>query len=297
MAKLGSGGLNDATQFFNSFVPELWSEGVRYYFQRNMVFGGLATDWSDVVAGGGDIVNIPRINEQSSSDKTQGGVIGWTHNTTDESKDQLIIDTHKYSGLLVEDVASVQASDDLMAKYSSELGYALGKSIDDSLEAVLGAGGNTIELGQTTGADEFSKADFATIVQTLLDSDINYLNGDVYMVLKPSLYASLFKLDDFARADVIGDSFNYPRVSGFVGSLVGIPVYVSSAVDTSGVFGYVFHKSALNIAYSQAPRLQEQYDIDYLGTKVVADTIYGCKLITGTSTANTKRAWSIKNAS
>jgi len=297
MAKLGSGGLNNATQFFNSFVPELWAEGVKYYFRKNLVFGGLATDWTSVVEGGGDIVNIPRINEQSAVDKTQGTAIAWTLNTTDEGSDQLIIDQHKAAPMLIEDVAKVQANDDLMAKYSSELGYTLAKQIDASLEGALGGGGNTIELGQTTGADEFSAADFSTIVQTLLDSDIDYLSGDVYMVLKPSLYASLFKLDAFARADVIGSSFNYPRASGFIGSLVGIPVYASSAVDTSGVFGYVFHKSALNMAFSQAPRLQEQYSIDHLGTKVVADTVYGTKLVTGTSTANTKRAWSIKNAS
>ena len=302
MSKWVSGGMNTATTFFDSFVPEMWTEGVRYYFRANLVLGNLATDWSDVVAGGGDIVHIPRINEQAATTLDQGAKIGWTANTTSESKDDLVIDTHAYSAMLLEDVATIQASDDLMAKYSNEMGYALAKAIDTKLDAALSGAGNSIELGAATGSDKFGKADFGTIVSALAGADVDYLNGNVAMVLKPNLYSSLFELDEFARADVIGNGLASPRYSGYVGQLVGIPVYVSTQVDagtsgeTSEVFGYVFDKSALNIAFSKQPRLQEQYDIDYLGTKVVTDCLYGTKLIGGTGT-NTKRAWKIVNAS
>ena len=80
MSKLVSGGLNVATTFFDGFVPEMWTEGVRYYFRSNLVLGNLATDWSDVVAGGGDVVHIPRINEHSASTKAQSTAVltKWT---------------------------------------------------------------------------------------------------------------------------------------------------------------------------------------------------------------------------
>lgn len=300
---IGSGGLNVENTFFDEFVPELWSEGVRYYWRQNLVFGGLATDWSDVLANGGDTIHIPRINKRTSSTKTQGTAIVWTHDATSEGEDVLYADQHAYAPLLIEKVAQIQASDDLMSKYTNELGYALAKAIDDKLENTLQAVSNTIELGTATGVDDFSKGDIATLVKTLGESDIDWLAGDVYLVLKPSLYSSLFKLDDFARADVIGDSFGYPRVSGFIGSLVGIPVYVSTVVDTGTagaldeVFGYLFHKSALNVAFSQLPQVTEQFDIDYLGTKVVADAIYGTLLIGGASNADERRAWKIVNGS
>ena len=301
MSKWVSGGMDTATTFFDGFVPEMWTEGVRYYFRSNLVLGNLATDWSDVVAGGGDIVHIPRINEQAASTLAQAAKIGWTANTTAEGKDDLVIDTHAYSAMLLEDVATIQASDDLMAKYSNEMGYALAKSIDTKLEAALSGTSNVLALGNTAGNDKFSKADFGTIVSALAGADVDYLSGNVVMVLKPNLYSSLFELDEFARADAIGNGLASPRYSGFVGKLLGIPVYVSTQVDTgtaggtTEVFGYVFDKSALNIAFSKQPRLQEQYDIDYLGTKVVTDCLYGTKLIGGTGT-NTKRAWKITNA-
>ena len=299
MADLGSGGLQTAATMFNSFIPEVWTQGVRYYFQKNLILAGLATDWSDAVSAGGDTVHIPRINEQSSAVKAQGTAISWSHNTTDESKDTLNIDNHHYSGLLVEDVAKVQASDDLMAKYTMELGYALAKKIEVTVEAGMeSAGANSIELSTGGSTKKLAKADIGTIIKTLASNDIDYLDGSTYLVLGPDVYSSLFELDDFARADVIGDTFDYPRISGFIGKLAGVPVYMSNIVGTSSAatLGYLFHKSFSNIAFSQRPRMQDQYDIDYLGTKVVTDTVYGF-LGKDEDSASKRRCWKIKDNS
>ena len=294
MANLGSGGLQTASTMFNSFIPEVWTQGVRYYFQKNLILAGLATDWSDAVTAGGDTVHIPRINEQSSAAKTQGTAISWSHNTTDESKDTLNITSHHYSGLLVEDVARVQASDDLMAKYTMELGYALAKKIEVTVEAGMeSAADNSIELATGSSTKKLAKADIGAII-----NDIDYLDGQTYLVLGPDVYSSLFELDDFARADVIGDSFDYPRISGFIGKLAGVPVYMSNVVGTASAttYGYLFHKSFSNIAFSQRPRMQDQYDIDYLGTKVVTDAVYGW-LGKDENTASKRRCWKILDAS
>ena len=299
---LGSGGLNDSSNFFDNFVPELWTKGIRYYWRRNLVFGNLATDWSDVIANGGDSIHIPRINKRTATNKTQGTPIAWTEDTSAEGEDVLYADQHDYAPMLIEKVAQVQASDDLMSKYTNELGYALAKAIDDFYEGILSGTSNVINVGGTAGDDNITKADIAGFISTLAGSDIDWLAGDVYLVLKPSFYASLFKLDDFTRADVIGDSFNYPRVSGFIGAVAGIPIYVTTAVDTgtvgqtNEVFGYLYHKSALNIAFSQLPMVNEQYDIDYLGTKVVVDAIHGAKLIGGSSNADEMKCWKLTNA-
>ena len=139
MANLGSGGLQTSATMFNSFIPELWTQGVRYYFQKKLILGALATDWSSVVANGGDTVHIPRINEQAAAAKSQhaGNAITWSDNTTDEGKDTLNITNHHYSALLIEDVARIQANDDLMAKYTLELGYALAKKIEVTVEAMM----------------------------------------------------------------------------------------------------------------------------------------------------------------
>ena len=280
MASLGSGGLQTASSMFNSFVPEMWTEGVRYYFQKNLILAGLATDWSSVVAGGGDTVHIPKINEQSAAAKAQhsAGAISWTNNTTDEGKDTINITNHHYSGLLIEDVARIQANDDLMSKYTMELGYALAKKIEVTVEAGMeSAADNSIEMNDG-GDGKFGKVSLGLIIKALASNDIDYLDGQTYIVLSPTSYSNLFATDDFTRADVIGDYQNkFSRITGFVGQLGGMPVYLSNVVGTASAatYGYVFHKSFSNIAFSQQPRMQDQYDIDYLGTKVVVDAIYG----------------------
>jgi hypothetical protein len=299
MADLVSGGKGNASTFFNSFIPEVWTEGVRYYFQKNLILAGLATDWSDAVSGGGDTINIPRINEQSAASKTQGTAISWSSNTTDEGKDTLTLSNHHYSGMLIEDIAKVQASDDLMAKYSQELGYALAKKIEVEVEAGMELyTDNSIEMTDS-GSGEFGKASLASVIQTLAENDVDYLDGNTYIVLSPTSYSKLFSSDDFTRADIIGDAVNqYSLITGFVGKLGGMPVFLSNVVGTSAAttYGYVFHKSFSNIAFSVKGRMQDQYDIDYLGTKVVTDAVWGW-LGKDENSAGKRRSWKLLDAS
>ena len=73
--------------------------------------------------------------------------------------------------------------------------------------------------------------------------------------------------------------------TGEVGMLFGIPVFTSSLIPTTtstGIeAGYLVHKSAIAVAVQQDIRVQSEYSVDYLGTKVVADIIYGAVITTG----------------
>ena len=72
--------------------------------------------------------------------------------------------------------------------------------------------------------------------------------------------------------------------TGQVGSLFGIPVMTSSLIPTTTSTGieaaYLVHKSAIAVAVQQDIRVQSEYDVSYLGTKVVADIIYGAVITT-----------------
>jgi hypothetical protein len=73
--------------------------------------------------------------------------------------------------------------------------------------------------------------------------------------------------------------------TGKVGTLFGIPVMTSSLIPTTATAGieaaYLVHKSAIAVAVQQDIRVQSEYSVDYLGTKVVADIIYGAVITTG----------------
>ena len=52
-----TGGLRDTSgdSGLQKFIPEIWGMAVKDYYEKNLVFGKLATDLSSMVAGGGDI--------------------------------------------------------------------------------------------------------------------------------------------------------------------------------------------------------------------------------------------------
>ena len=56
-------------------------------------------------------------------------------------------------------------------------------------------------------------------------------------------------------------------------------VFTSTVMGSSGStgveVGYILHPSAISFARQMGPRVQSEYSVDYLGTKVVADILYG----------------------
>ena len=107
------------------------------------------------------------------------------------------------------------------------------------------------------------------------------------MVVNPTLFADILNPSGgiaqyFIRNDAVGEG-NRGLRSGMVGSLYGIDVYmsntVSSATADATCVGAIFHKTACAFASQQEVRVQSEYSIDALGTKVVSDLLYGVKLI------------------
>ena len=113
------------------------------------------------------------------------------------------------------------------------------------------------------------------------------------LVLNPTLYSSLFRIDDFihisktARADI---------ANGLVGSVMGMDVVLSNNItstnanaavdsddgalnDNNVLGGFVLHKDALAFGFSKQPTVNSEYDIDYIAHKLVGDYIGGAKLV------------------
>ena len=83
------------------------------------------------------------------------------------------------------------------------------------------------------------------------------------------------------RADASGEGQGLR--TGAVGLIYGMNVFHTAAAPTATTndlaVGAVYTPDACAFAAQQSVRVQSQYDIAYLGTKVTADIIYGMKLI------------------
>ena len=333
-----TGGLQDsnARAGLQKFVPEVWGMAVRDYMEKNLVFGNLAADLSGLVANGGDLIHLPQHDELTTnnaygsansatlqSDTNVG--ITFDDTTTAGGEYQLIVNKAHYTAFAISDLVKAQSSYELMDIYTKKMGYSLAKKIDaeiaksifkaltynDGANSAANGGlvGNLIDI-TGAGSYDISKTGIAELIQAVHINDSAL--EDWTLVLNPKCYASLFKLDDFARYDVIGSAMAAPRVSGYVGKLAGVNVIVSNnfVYVTSGeseytvcgatpVFnstditteadhlnGYMIHKDAINIAWSAGmkSRVQSEYDLGSLSNRFVADTVYGVTLVGNTGT-------------
>ena len=201
-------------------------------------------------------------------------------------------------------------------KLFESIAFNYANGTDDGAQA-----GNTIELNTTHDSTDIIAAGVANMLEAIYANDSNA--EDMVAVLTPATYASLFKLSDFARYDGVGNSFGaeVPFISGFAGKLAGVDVIVSnnfmhygagstsSAQSSSPVgnfsangvtdeseklLGYLIHKDALHIAYSNGlkARVQSDYHLPSLSTRFVADSVYGC-LVTGNTTAGNKKVFAL----
>ena len=266
------------------FIPEIWADGIYKYFERKTVFRGLVDDYSALVAGKGygDAINIPEMSIVSASDKSAGADV--SYDATATTTTQLSINKHKYVAKLFEDVALIQSEADLVEKYARMMGEALARQVDADIWAEL----DGLNQSQDLSADNtLNAATFEAALATLGENDVPYMDGECSMVVNPTLFADILNpsagiAQYFIRNDAVGEG-NKGLRSGMVGSLYGIDVYmsntVSSALTDGTVAGAIFHKSAAVFASQQNVRVQSEYSVDALGTKVVSDLLYGCKII------------------
>ena len=296
------GAMSGVTDSHDAFVPEIWGPAIELAFKEKLILGGLATDLSAFVANGGDKIRMPQIDTITSGDKTAEAAITWGTGAAVQTDLELDVDKHTYAACMIEDILNVTSSYDLVNIYAKELGYALAKSIDENIESKLlascqasGGGINGIALSNDLG----NVADFDTILGTVLVEDQDVANWN--LVLHPTTFANLANLAQLSygtSGSPLGQTFTN---TGQVLNLFGMGVFVSPNVtnsatdmdsgggtDTQTPIGYVVHKSALYTAFSRNVNLKTFYDIDYLGTKMVADVMYGCK-VNSANTAGQKR--------
>jgi hypothetical protein len=192
---------------------------------------------------------------------------------------------------MVEDMGVVQANSDLLSMYADSIGYKLALGFETEVEAALATTEKCINIAGNTVAKTIDAATLAHISKVILENDIPM--NECTMVLNPTLYASLFRIDDFIHVSKTGVT-NVPN--GSVGSVMGMNVVLSNnitstnanaATDSDGgelndnnvLGGFVMHNSALAYGFSKAPQVSSEYDIDYIAHKLVGDYIGGAKLV------------------
>ena len=283
----------------DAFATEVWGPAVEAAIKEKMVLDKLCTDLTPLVASQGEKIHLPKIDQVAAGDKGEGAISWSTDSTGIGGEETLNVNKHKYAAALINDVIAVQGNYDLMNLYAKELGYSIANAVDVHIEQTIldsmkTASGLNAAVECNVSATPFNtEADFDVVASSCFAHDPDPNNWTI--VIPPSIYANLMNIADLSLATMgsaLGAQFTQ---TGVVSKAYGFNIMMSQNVqtatvdmDTSGTdnkdpHGYVVHKSACYIAFSQRARLQSQYDVDYLGTKVIADTIFGALCRYGTA--------------
>ena len=231
-----------------------------------------------MLSGGGDILHIPKVTEETAAAKSAGSAVTYSANT--DGKIDLTVNQHHYEAKKIEDIVKVQESADLFNAYAKSMGYALAKKVENYLavDILQSATANDVTLAADNTA---TTALIRSGLQKLLDAGYDYTDGETYLYGSPAFYMSVLSLGDFTEAQKRGDGAN-PNVSGNVIQAYGMSVFPSTDWDDDGGTGdesaTIFNKNGVYFAQQVAPRVQSQYDIDHLATSVVADVLFGAVL-------------------
>tara|TARA_Y100000004_G_scaffold46150_2_gene50657 strand:+ start:155 stop:1018 length:864 start_codon:yes stop_codon:yes gene_type:complete len=263
-----------------AFIPELWSDPIFKYFEAKLKLRNSVDDFSSLVQAGGDTVNIPKIAMDGTNDKGASSAVTFSISGTEGSV-PLAINKHKYLANIFEDIALIQSNADLITKYTQMMGESLARGVEDDIWSEL----DGFQTQQDLTADNRIQADdLEAILNNLYSMDIDPNNCS--MAINNNILSDMLNPDSgiakyFIRQDASGEG-NGLR-TGAVGLIYGMDVFYSRSISSSDAdgtkVGAVYVPQACAFAAQRDVRVQEQYDVEFLGSKVVADMIYGVKLI------------------
>jgi len=269
---------NVTTTTAANFIPEMWRDAILDYAERQFRLRNQVLDFSSMVANGGDILNIPKVTEETAAAKSADTAVTYSANT--DGVIQLSLNQHQYEAKRIEDIVRVQESADLFNAYAQSMGYALEKKIENYLavDIIQSATGNDVSLAADNAP---TTAEVRSGLQKLLDAGFDYTDGNTFFYASPAMYMNLMGLGDFTEAQKRGDAAN-PIASGSIMEIYGMPVYSSVDWDDDGgtgdESGSIFKRESIYFAQQFAPRVQSAYDIDHLATSIVADVLFGAAL-------------------
>lgn len=271
-----------------SFIPEVWSLEVLRATENALIMAPLVKRFDSLVTGKGDTINIPNISNLTATAKSANTQVSLSAPT--ESNTQISISSHYHTAFLVEDLLKVQSSYDLISEYTSKSGYAVAAQVDSDILSEYSNSGNS-DVG-TYGSDITDPVILAAAEALDL---ANAPLEDRALAIYPTQKTALLKIDKFVKADFMGQ-YNDPTIvrtgpnSRYMwGDIYGVPVYYTKQIPTTAgtptqYHNLMFHKEGIALALQQAPRTQADYRLEYLGTLVVVDVIYGIKTIRSTFT-------------
>lgn len=267
-------------------IPEIWSDLVIKFREKNLVMRQLVTDRSSDLAGGGDIAHFPVTASMTATAYTDGKRLtdNLAANTTGVV--DLTVDQFYFTPVMVQWTTNALSKYNIKADRMAAAGESIARKIDATLLA-LGTDFTATDINTPAGTDQtddLAVADIIDAFTTLNSSDVP--STDRAWVFHTSAYGELLKM---SGSYFISSDFRsgVPLETGRIGSILGSPVYQSTNVQTlssgspaeTAYMNLYFHRSALGLAMVEMPTISMSFDEDTMSDLGSVRAAWGVKTL------------------
>jgi len=271
---LGTGGQTVTTG--NVFRPTVWSNDVMDILKSELVLLPRIKHYDAEAASYGQTVDVPFVAAAAANDKAANTQV--TLNGQTATKVSILINKHKESSYIIEDILKIQSAYDLRSEFTKAAAYAIAEAIDTDILTELKAGSTQTALGTFGTAIN----DALVVAAKVALDNAKAPQTDRTFAVDAYQQGEFLKIDKFVRYDALGTGEAIKN--GRLGHIYNFEVVMSQNfpfVDTTTDehTGVAFHKDAVGIAHQLKPRTQAQYKQEYLGWLLTIDTVYGVKTL------------------
>lgn len=265
-------------------VPKIWAKELQDNRVNNLVMWALIdSTYSSEISQKGDTLHLNFMSEITDSTATNTAVSGLTIDGLDTSQVDLLIDRYIRKVLGVQDVLKAQSTYDYRKPHTERLGRYLDRALDEEVmrKAIAGAGSTVTVTGNTNTTTAFKDIVAAAAKLDLANVPVD----NRFIVINGAGLGDLRQVAEFTLYNSVGEAGLVSTKTGLVGSIYGMPVYISNAVTESGTAGskvwnfLMFHKSAIVGATQNVPSFEADRDkvngVDF----IAGSELFGVKVV------------------
>ncbi len=270
---LGSAGLTGTGGSHDKYVPEIWSSRIQSAFEKRTVAKGISLDLSAMLSEmGGDVLRVPKLANRTATTRTLTTMSQVTPAGATENDFTMNVQTWVIDPEFVSDALTAQTKLFKMGQVDGKMQSSIAVKFDTDLFANYST--ITASLGDNTGGTPLGPDDLFDAIEALASNDITD-TGRMAFVLTPKTYTGLLKNGVITSQDWVDEK---SKVTGKIPMIGGVRVIQSNNLPThanGGKANLLLHDECLAFAIAQPARVRSEHMLDYLGTTIVGDMLYG----------------------
>lgn len=256
-----------------STIQDLISSEVQMVLNATVVIPG--TIMEQPAGKGQKSVAVPRMGKFTVAAKVENTPVDAQVNAF--AADKIDLDQYKVIQFLVEDIAELQSTVQVMQQYINQAGQDLAVDMDAYLISVVNQTSSAApdhRLAFASGTS-LTKADILN-ARALLNKQ-NVPLADRCAIISPDNESAILAIQEFTRVNEAGSASGLRN--GEFGKLFGFTFMISSQVsNTASIF---YHKSHAAMARQMAPKVDYFRDVPNLGDRWSISHLFGGKVMDG----------------